>query len=77
METIKKTALGTRCDPLSRMVQRSCTTFHKKKGYADDPCFKNAKVVYSVYDELFEKPFNQNTAEKLRFDGIGDPEIEN
>ncbi|ULB35829.1 MULTISPECIES: glycogen/starch synthase [Proteiniphilum] len=47
-----------------------------KKGYADDPCFKNAKVVYSVYDELFEKPFNQNTAEKLRFDGIGDPEIE-
>ncbi|MDD3910389.1 MAG: glycogen/starch synthase, partial [Proteiniphilum sp.] len=47
-----------------------------KKGYADDPCFKNAKVVYSVYDESFEKPFNQNTAEKLRFDGIGDPEIE-
>lgn len=47
-----------------------------KRGYADDPCFKNARVVYSLYDETFQKPFNQNTAEKLRFEGIGDPEIE-
>ena len=47
-----------------------------KKGYADDPCFKNAKVVYSVYDETFKKPFNKNAANKLRFEGIGDPEIE-
>ncbi|MCE5178126.1 MAG: glycogen/starch synthase [Porphyromonadaceae bacterium] len=47
-----------------------------KRGYADDPCFKNAKVVYSLFDETFQKPFNQDTAEKLRFEGIGDPEVE-
>ncbi|NLI99825.1 MAG: glycogen/starch synthase [Bacteroidales bacterium] len=46
-----------------------------KKGYADDPCFKNAKVVYSLYDEDMKKPFNLSAADKLRFDGIGDPEI--
>ena len=48
-----------------------------KKGYGDDPCFKNAKVVSSLYDETFSKPFNHGFADKLRFDGIGDPEIEN
>lgn len=47
-----------------------------KKGYKDDPCFKNTKVVYSVYDEDFKKPFKDNFAEKLRFDTIGDAEIE-
>ncbi|MBF6628329.1 MAG: glycogen/starch synthase [Proteiniphilum sp.] len=47
-----------------------------KKGYADDPCFKNAKVVSSLYDETFKKPLNNGFADKLRFDGIGDAEIE-
>ena len=48
-----------------------------KKGYADDPCFRGAKVVYSLYDESFDKSFQSSFAEKLRFDGIGDTEIEN
>ena len=47
-----------------------------KKGYADDPCFKDAKVVYSLYNEEMKKPFSADTANKLRFEGIGDPEIE-
>ena len=47
-----------------------------KKGYADDPCFKNAIVVSSLYDENFAKPLNSGFADKLRFDGIGDAEIE-
>ena len=47
-----------------------------KKGYADDPCFKNAKVVCSLYDESFSKPYDQKIAEKLRFEGIGDTEID-
>ncbi len=46
-----------------------------KKGYADDPCFSNAKVIFSLYDEDFKKPFEQKIAEKLRFEGIGDSEI--
>lgn len=50
--------------------------FYLKKGYFDDPCFKNTKVVYSIYDDAFEKPFSDTFAEKLRFDAIGDAEIE-
>ena len=46
-----------------------------KKGYKDDPCLKDAKVVYSIYDNEFEKPFQNGFAEKLRFDTIGDEEI--
>lgn len=47
-----------------------------KKGYADDPSFKDAKVIYSLYDETFKKPYNKKVADKLRYEGIGDPEIE-
>lgn len=49
--------------------------FYIKKGYKDDPCFKNAKVVYSVYNENFKKSFRDDFAEKLRFDTIGDEEV--
>ncbi|HBG41998.1 MAG TPA: glycogen synthase [Porphyromonadaceae bacterium] len=47
-----------------------------KRGYADDPCFSNAKVVYSVYDDVFTKSFHDSFADKLRFDTIGDSEID-
>jgi len=47
-----------------------------KKGYLDDPCFMDAKVICSIYDESFKKPFDQKVADKLRFEGIGDTEIE-
>jgi starch synthase len=74
METVKK----LRCVPdiihchgwFSALVP-----LYIKKGYADDPCFKNTKVIYSVYDESFDKPMSENFAEKLRFEGIGDEEI--
>ena len=33
-------------------------------------------MIYSLYDESFNKPFQSGFAEKLRFDGIGDPEVE-
>jgi len=46
-----------------------------KKGYADDPCFRNSKVICSLYDETFKKPFQQDFANKLRYDGIGDKEV--
>lgn len=47
-----------------------------KKGYADDPCFRNSKVVCSLYDESFSRPFQPDFAGKLRYDGIGDKEVE-
>lgn len=47
-----------------------------KKGYVDDPCFKDSKVICSLYDESFSQPFQQDFAKKLRFEGIGDAEID-
>ncbi|MBO7523247.1 MAG: glycogen/starch synthase [Bacteroidales bacterium] len=38
--------------------------------YADDPLFQNCKIVYSVYNNDFQKPFNSTFSDKLRFDGI-------
>ncbi len=46
-----------------------------KKSYADDPCFTNSKVIYSVYNNGFTKPFRPGFLEKLKFDAIGDKEI--
>ena len=47
-----------------------------KKGYADDPNFKNTKVIYSTYNDEFKKPFKDTFADKLRFETIDDKVIE-
>jgi starch synthase len=41
-----------------------------KKYFYNDPLFKNSKVVYSVYNDDFKKPLNQEFAEKILLDGI-------
>jgi starch synthase len=41
-----------------------------KTSYKDDPVFKNSKIVYSIYDEAFEEPFNDDFAKKIKMDGI-------
>src|SRR5574344_693834 len=47
-----------------------------KKAFADDPCFKNAKVVYSAYDNAFKTPFKPGFAGKLRLDGVEESDVE-
>jgi Glycogen synthase len=47
-----------------------------KKAYADDPCFRNSKVVYSVYDDDFAQSFPSNFSDKLYLDGIEESDIE-
>lgn len=51
------------------------TGLYIKTVYADDPCFKNTKIVYSLYNDDFKQPFNENFVNKLKFDGIKDKEI--
>jgi starch synthase len=46
-----------------------------KTAYADDPCYKNAKVVYSLYNNDFKQPFSNKFIDKLKFDGITDNDI--
>ena len=43
--------------------------------YADDPCFRDAKVVYSVYNEEFKNPLDANFANKLKMDGALDKDL--
>ena len=41
-----------------------------KKAYKDEPSFRDAKVVFSVYDEDFKNPFSSDFASKLMLKGI-------
>jgi starch synthase len=41
-----------------------------KKHYKGDPCFKNSKVVYSIYNDEFHNPFRENFAKKLKIEGV-------
>lgn len=41
-----------------------------KKNYAEDPIYRDAKIVYSDYAEEFTKPWDNRLLEKLAMDGI-------
>lgn len=41
-----------------------------KKAFNEDPFFKDAKVVYSIYDDEFKSPFKQSFEEQLVIDGV-------
>ncbi|GHT76500.1 glycogen synthase [Bacteroidia bacterium] len=41
-----------------------------KKHYKDDPCFRNTKVVYSIYDDEFKFPFRPNFSQKAKLEGV-------
>ena len=41
-----------------------------KKAFNDDPFFKHSKVVYSVFNDEFKKPFRSLFAERLLLEGI-------
>ena len=47
-----------------------------KKAFNEDPCYKNTKVVYSVYNDDFETPFRDVFAKKLLLKGITLKDIE-
>lgn len=51
------------------------TGLYIKTAYADDPCFKDSKVVYSLYNDDFKQPFNSNFINKLKFDGISEEQL--
>jgi starch synthase len=46
-----------------------------KKAFADDPCYKNAKIVYSVYNDDFKSPLRDVFAQKLILDGVTDGDL--
>lgn len=47
-----------------------------KKAYADDPLFAKAKVIYSVYNDDFSKPFDTSARKKILMEGISKKDVE-
>ena len=46
-----------------------------KKFYADDPSFRDAKVVMSLFDEEMVSPLNEKLIDKLKFDGFSEDQL--
>lgn len=46
-----------------------------KKSYSEDPSFRDAKVIYSLYNNDFKVPFDPRFAEKLKLEGIQDSDL--
>ncbi|MCC8132658.1 MAG: glycogen/starch synthase [Tannerellaceae bacterium] len=51
------------------------TGLYIKRMYADDPCLKDAKIVYSIYDDDFKTPFRADFPKKLKMDGAPDSDL--
>ncbi len=47
-----------------------------RKMYADDPCYSNSKIVYSVYSDAFNKPMAKSLLEKMKQDGIKNKDVQ-
>ena len=46
-----------------------------KKAYKDEPSFRDAKVVFSVYEDDFKGTFNNDFASKLMLKGINKKDV--
>jgi len=46
-----------------------------KRSFADDPLYNNSKIVYSVYNDDFNRPLNKDFKVKLRMEGIRDEDV--
>jgi len=46
-----------------------------KKAFNTDPFFKHSKIVYSLYQDEFKKPFSCRFGEKVKLSGMNDEDI--
>jgi len=53
----------------------SLVPLYIKTSYSKDPIFENSKVVYSVYDNEFDKNLDKNFADKALMDGISGDDV--
>lgn len=71
LETVKK--LGWQPDVIHcHGWMTSLMALYIKKLYNKDPHFADTKVVYSIYNDHFNKNWDPRFAEKLKFDGFDD-----
>jgi starch synthase len=53
----------------------SLIPFFIKTSYKDDPIFKNAKVIYSLYHQDMDEQFSPAISKKLKMDGITNDDL--
>lgn len=71
LETVKK--LGWQPDVIHcHGWMAGLMSIYVKKLYNKDPHFAHTKVVYSVYNEAFNKNWDPKFSDKLKFDGFDD-----
>lgn len=51
------------------------TGLYIKRMYKDDPCLKDAKIIYSVYADEFNTPLSTKLPAKLKMDGAHDEDM--
>lgn len=69
IETVKKLRWEPRIVHCQGWVS-SLAPLYMKTLYADDPTFKNAKIVYSLYNDTFDGALNDRFVDKLEEAGI-------
>lgn len=75
LETVKK--LGWKPDIIHcHGWMTALTPLYIKKLYHNDPHFEDTKVVYSVYQDSFNKNWDKNFYNKLKFDGFDEADID-
>ena len=74
LETVKK--LGWKPDVIHcHGWMTALVPLYIKKLYNNDPHFAETKIVYSIYDNAFNKNWDTNFVEKLKFDGFADEDL--
>ena len=53
----------------------SLVPLYLKTFYKDDPLFSSSKIVYSVYNDEFKKPLNNELKRKIQMDGISKDDV--
>lgn len=54
----------------------SLIPFYVKKACQDDPFFKDAKIVTSLYNDSFNSAFSNRFSEKIKFEGLDDADAD-
>jgi len=47
-----------------------------KKAFAEEPSFRNSKVIFSLYEDSFKNPLSSNFAELLKLEGVQDEDLQ-
>ena len=54
----------------------SLVPLYLKHSFVDDPLYNKSKIIYSVYDDEFDKPLRKDFRKKLLIDGIQEDDVE-